>query len=234
MSTDELCNIAAVLPEVAARQPHTLAVVFPDGRDARGKVRYTHYTYAQLDRDSDRLAAGLTAVGIGKGVRTTLMVKPSLEFFALTFAIFKAGAVPVLVDPGLGARNVGKCLEQAEPAAFIGIPLAHGARMVLGWGRKTVQTLVTAGPGGAGAAMTSRSSARSATRSSPGVDDGRTRADDIAAILFTSSSTGPQGGRTPRHLHRPVECIRRTYDIQPGEVDLPTFRCSRSSTPPWA
>ena len=57
MSTDELCNIAAVLPEVAARQPHTLAVVFPDGRDARGKVRYTHYTYAQLDRDSDRLAA---------------------------------------------------------------------------------------------------------------------------------------------------------------------------------
>ena len=226
MSTDELCNIAAVLPEVAARQPHTLAVVFPDGRDARGKVRYTHYTYAQLDRDSDRLAAGLTAVGIGKGVRTTLMVKPSLEFFALTFAIFKAGAVPVLVDPGLGARNVGKCLEQAEPAAFIGIPLAHGARMVLGWGRKTVQTLVTAGTRwGWGGHDLEELRTLGDAQLAQGWTMARTRADDIAAILFTSGSTGPPKGAIYTHgtFTAQVECIRRTYDIQPGEVDLPTF-----------
>src|SRR5207249_948280 len=76
----------------------------------------------------------------------------SLEFFALTFALFKVGAVPVLVDPGMGVRNLGRCLAEAEPEAFIGIPRAHAARLVLGWARRSLQTLVIVGwpwlPGG--------------------------------------------------------------------------------------
>lgn len=221
-----LCNIAAVLPQMARSQPHALAVVFPDGRDARGKVRYTHYTYRQLDRDSDLLAAGLESVGVGRGVRTALMVKPSLEFFALTFAIFKAGAVPVLVDPGLGIRNVRAALEQSEPKAFIGIPAAHGARAVFGWGRATVETLVTAGkPLFWGGKDLEQLRALGAPRVAEGWTMAPTQADDVAAILFTSGSTGPPKGAVYTHgtFLAQVECIRRTYGIQPGEVDLPTF-----------
>jgi acyl-CoA synthetase (AMP-forming)/AMP-acid ligase II len=129
-------NIAAYLPEMAKKQPHRAAVSFPVGRDGNGRVRYTHYTFRQLDRESDWIARGLDRCGIGRGVRTALMVKPSLEFFALTFAIFKAGAVPVLIDPGIGIRNLKNCLARAEPEAFIGIPQAHAARLFLGWGEK--------------------------------------------------------------------------------------------------
>ena len=50
------------------------------------------------------------------------MVNPSLEFFALTFALFKLGAVPVLVDPGMGVRHLGQCLAEAEPAAASSLP----------------------------------------------------------------------------------------------------------------
>lgn len=226
MSERSTCNIAAALPRVAAEQPHALAVVYPDGRDARGKVRYTHYTYAQLDHDSDLLAAGLEEAGVGRGVRAALMVKPSLEFFALTFAIFKAGAVPVLVDPGLGAKNVKDCLAQAQPEAFIGVPVAHAARVALGWGKGTVQTLVTAGSrwfwGGH-----DLEGLRALGR--PKVEAGwtlaSTQASDVAAILFTSGSTGPPKGAVYTHgtFTAQVECIRRTYDIRPGEIDLPTF-----------
>ena len=73
------------------------------------------------------------------------MVEPSLEFFALTFAIFKTGAVPVMVDPGMGMENLKQCLAEAEPEAFIGIPKAHIARKLFGWAKKTVRINVTVG-----------------------------------------------------------------------------------------
>ena len=93
-------NIAASLSVTARERPYATAVASPAGRDSAGRARYTHWTFRQLDTESDVLARGLSAVGIGRGVRTVLMVKPGLEFFALTFALFKAGAVPVLIDPG--------------------------------------------------------------------------------------------------------------------------------------
>jgi len=218
------CNIAAFLPELAATQPYTAAVVFPHGTDANGKVSYTHYTFEQLHRESDLIAAGLTAVGIGRGVRTALMVKPSLEFFALTFAIFKAGAVPVLVDPGIGVKNLKTCLGEAEPEAFIGIPAAHAARVALGWGRGSIRTLVTVGRrlfwGGHTLDAVKAAGAR---------EDGwrmiETRPDEMAAVLFTSGSTGVPKGAVYEHqtFVRQVEMIRDAYGIEPGEVDLPTF-----------
>ncbi|HMB02528.1 MAG TPA: AMP-binding protein, partial [Isosphaeraceae bacterium] len=109
MSGPESLNIAAHLPEMARRRPHGLAVVCPAGYDRAGRARHTHWTFRQLDRESDALARGLERLGIGRGVRTVLMVKPSLELFALSFALFKAGAVPVLIDPGMGIKNLGRC-----------------------------------------------------------------------------------------------------------------------------
>ena len=64
----ELINIAAHLPAMAERQPDVLAIACPDG---------TRLTYKQLNDDSDRIARGLERVGIRRGVRTVLMVKPS-------------------------------------------------------------------------------------------------------------------------------------------------------------
>ncbi len=42
-----------------------------------------------------------------------MMVKPSLDFFTIIFALFKAGAIPVVVDPGMGISQDG-CLPQGE------------------------------------------------------------------------------------------------------------------------
>lgn len=219
-----LGNIAATLPAMAAQQPHALAIVVPHGRDRHGKRAYTHLTFAQLDAWSDRIARGLLAQGLRRGERSVLMVKPSLEFFALTFALFKAGIVPVLVDPGLGRAQLKQCIDEAEPQAFIGIPLAHVARVLLGWGRKTVRQLITVGPrlfwGGVTLKQVTEMGGESGD---PVLAD--TRRDDTAAILFTSGSTGPAKGAVYQHGHflGQVELIRDTYGIEPGEIDLPTF-----------
>ncbi|MEE8234558.1 MAG: AMP-binding protein, partial [Gammaproteobacteria bacterium] len=77
-------NIASHLPTIAKLQPDTLAVAVQKS----GK----QYTFRQLDEASDEIANGLQKEGIGKGVRTVLMVTPCLDFFALVFALFKVGA----------------------------------------------------------------------------------------------------------------------------------------------
>ena len=52
-----------------------------------------------MKKISDRIAAGLHAIGIERGHRAALMVRPSPELFALTFGMFKAGVVPVDTSP---------------------------------------------------------------------------------------------------------------------------------------
>jgi len=216
-------NIASHLCSIAERQPYTFAVVFPNGRDVRGRVAYTHFTYRQLNDESDWLARGLHDVGIKQGARTVLMVKPSLEFFAITFALFKVGAVPVLIDPGMGIANLKQCLAEAEPEAFIGIPKAHAARILLGWAKTSIRTCVTIGTrwfwGGETLDQVRQRGFGGPHTIAP------TQSNDTAAILFTSGSTGVPKGAVYTHgmFAAQIEMLRKLYDIQPGDIDLQTF-----------
>ncbi|WP_243371537.1 fatty acid CoA ligase family protein [Geotalea sp. SG265] len=215
MSRTGFVNIASHLPDMARRQPDTSAIIFPQ----KNRI----LTFGELDRLSDRMAYGLEAYGIGRGVRTVLMVPPGPDFFALTFALFKVGAVVVLVDPGLGVKNLKKCLADAEPQAFVGIPKAHIARKLFGWGEETLRTFVTVGR---------RLFWEGVTLEEMIVGQGErpfpmapTDRDEVAAILFTSGSTGSPKGAVYTHgnFAAQVEALRRIYGIEPGEVDLPTF-----------
>ncbi len=217
-------NVAAHLPQMARLQPDTPAIFIPQGQDNQQQTRYTQYTFAQLDRASSRMALALESIGIRRGVRTVLMVPPGFEFFALTFALFKVGAVPVLVDPGMGVKNLKVCLAEAQPQAFIGIPKAHLARLLLGWGKPTVKTLLTVGRrlcwGGF-----SLDGLLKTIRDDQDYPTAETETDETAAILFTSGSTGVPKGAVYSHgnFSAQVEMLRQVYDIRPGEIDLPTF-----------
>lgn len=223
MNTESFGNIAAYLPAMASRQPDTVAVYFPVGRFSP-QQHYSRYTYAELELESNRIATILGDLGIGRGVRTVLMVTPGLEFFALTFALFKVGAVPVLVDPGMGTKNLKTCLEEAQPTAFIGIPKAHLARRLLGWARGTLTVRLTTG---ARLWFDEYSLPRMLAKTSNQVDFEpiEPEPDETAAILFTSGSTGVPKGVVYTHQNfiAQIKALKDIYQIEPGEIDLPTF-----------
>ncbi len=119
-------NIAIHLSSMAARRPSALAVVVPDGRDRAGRVRYTHLTYRQLDHDSNWIAHGLRTKGISRGSRALVMIPPSLDFFSVVFALFKAGVAPVLIDPGIGLANLCDAAARRPPTSLSGFPKPCG------------------------------------------------------------------------------------------------------------
>lgn len=219
----EFVNIADRLSESARRWPYQKAVVFPAGRDRAGRVLWSHLTFQQLEEESNRLAQGLINAGAAPGMRLVLMVRPSLEFIALTFALFKVGAVVVLIDPGMGRSRIFDCLQTVEPAGFLAIPIVQIIRRVRRrlFPQATLNVTVN-GPRWFPGRLTYRAlQATDASRFQPA----RTRATDPAAIIFTSGSTGPPKGVAYEHgmFDAQVTLLRDFFQIQPGEVDLPGF-----------
>lgn len=216
-------NVGLRLSETARRNPGGVAVAMPRGRDAAGKRVYESLTFRELDDDSNLLADGLAVMGVRPGTKLVLMVPPSIDFISLVFAMFKAGVVSVLIDPGMGRRNLIRCLAESDPEGFIGIPLAQAVRTVLRqrfpravhnvtvgrrwfWGGRTIRQL-------------------RARKLSKGFRPAATKAEDRAAIIFTTGSTGPPKGVLYRHgnFNQQADEIRDFYNIQPGEIDLPGF-----------
>ena len=218
-------NVASHLARMAREHPKQVAIHAPRGRvNPNGPTEHRAITFAELHADSDAVAHGLSAANVTRGTRAALMVPPSPDFFALTFALLKVGAVPVLIDPGMGTNNLGKCIDEAEPAAFIGIAKAHAARRLLGWGRKTVRTTVNVGRWRM-YCHTSLARLREAGRKRGPWTVPDPGATEPAAILFTSGSTGPAKGVVYTHgiFAAQVRMLKDTYGIEPGEIDLCTF-----------
>jgi len=215
-------NVASHLRRAAQSRPFKRAVVCPAGRDRCGRVTYSQVTFQQLDRESDRIAHGLQCAGIGRGVRTILMVRPSIEFFELIFAIFKVGAVPVVVDPGMGVRRMLTCFRSTRPQALIGVPLAHAVRTLFPNYFKTVKVWVTVGRRWFWGGHTLKKLRQPAWKP---FEAARTARDDTAAILFTTGSTGPAKGAVYTHgnFDAQLRQIAAHLDFGPDEIDLSTF-----------
>ncbi|MDR2459367.1 MAG: AMP-binding protein [Deltaproteobacteria bacterium] len=212
-------NIASLISEAARKNPSGIATLSRVGADCLSR---TTLSFKELDDDSSQLASGLINMDLKAGSKVALLVPYGPDFHIIVFAVFKAGLIPVMVDPGMGAKRFLECLGTAGPKALIGSPKAQFLSLIFkghfkeltlrvtlgrrwGWGGETVKNLLE-GKG-------------------PTHHMVETPEDSTAAILFTSGATGPAKGVIYTHamFRAQVELIRENFALQEGDRDLVTF-----------
>lgn len=210
-------NIAHHLPLMAARQPDHPAVKIPRERTADGRIDYLTLSFRELDAEVNAWAARLKDRGVQKGDRVLVLVRQGLPLIASAFALFKLGAVPVIIDPGMGRKNFLACVASSKPRVLLGLPRAQLLSHFFRRAFKTVDIRLWVS-GSPTARLTAEKSA-----SVPAATMAATADTDLAAILFTSGSTGAPKGVCYEHgmFEAQVEAVRTAYGIPPGEVDLP-------------
>lgn len=219
-------NIASALFEMAESRPDAMAIAFPkkNSIDKNGITSYQQISFRELAYNTACVSRGLLAAGFERGDRVVVMVQPGFEFFVLGFSMLSTGIVPVFIDPGIGMNSLKQCIADVEPNGFIGISRAHVARVIMGWGRKTIRKTVTIGPRlfWGGKSMETILNYDRSQGAAPFFDAG---SEDLAAIIFTSGSTGLAKGVVYSHgnFRAQLEMIQNTFGFLPGEINLPTF-----------
>ncbi|ATL66753.1 fatty acid CoA ligase family protein [Nocardia terpenica] len=174
---------------VVDAHPDREAVIHAAGRGTADLPEYRRIGYAELDAWSDAIAEHLTAGGVTRGTRTIVLVTPGPELYAVLYGLFKVGAVPVVIDPGMGLRKMLRCLRAADAEAFIGVPEAHAVRVLFRGCFRRVRLAVTVGGrwfwGGPTLAGWGRTPTRPVPERTPAPDD------DPLLIAYTTGSTGP-------------------------------------------
>ena len=145
------------------------------------------------------------------------MVRPGLPLIAAVFGLFQLGAVPVVIDPGMGLKSFLACVARSRPRALVGIPMARLVRHLFRGPFRSVEITVPAS-----GSLTARL-AESSAISNFKFQISPSAATDLAAIIFTSGSTGAPKGVCYEHgmFEAQVRLIRDAYGIAPGEIDLP-------------
>ena len=171
----------------------------------------------------DALAAGLVHEGVRPGQRVALLVPPGADLTALVYACWRAGAVIVVADAGLGLPGLRRALRGAHAEVVIGIPKALAAARAMGLPGRFVVVGATSG--------LTRRALRAVTLADV-VRSGHGRAAPTspnaaadAAVLFTSGATGAAKGVVYQHaqLQAQRDLLAATYRIGPDDRLVAAF-----------
>lgn len=215
-------NVASHTRRHAQERPDQPALLFPSSTYSAERPSWDTLTYAQFEKRSDAYARGLAAKGITKGDRVLMLMKPELDLWVVLFALFKIGAVPVILDPGMGPRNLLKCIEQIGCRAVIALPAVHVIRTFVRKPFKAAEIFITVGRklwwGGHRLADCLQFSEEPFPLAELDAMDG-------AAIAFTSGSTGtPKGVSYHQGMwDTAVSSIREMMDMKAGDVSVQAF-----------
>ncbi|MET0843594.1 MAG: alpha/beta fold hydrolase [Mycetocola sp.] len=180
----------------------------PSGGDAPRVV-----SWRLLSRRVRQLASGLGHAGVKKGDRVSLLIPPSADLVAVLYACLRIGAVVVVADAGLGLRGLTRAVRGACPDHVIGAAPGLAAARALGWPGQKISTATFPAPVRRALGV-SHTLAELIHLGSDERMPSPPAADDTAAILFTSGSTGPAKGVV--YTHAQLSAVRDALAAQYG------------------
>ena len=181
-----------LLEQTAERTPEKTALVCGAHRA----------TYRALDDDANRLADTLRGLGVARGDRVVIFADNTFETVLSVWAVLKCDAVFVVVNPQTRAEKLAYILNDCRASVLISD--AHLSGTFVEAARKTTHLRGLIVSGDAKAITTQQpivafETARTAGRSEPTVP--RAIGNDLAAIVYTSGSTGDPKGVMLTHTN---------------------------------
>jgi malonyl-CoA/methylmalonyl-CoA synthetase len=150
------------------------------------------YTYADIEQETARMANVFAALGLEKGARVAAQVEKSPQALFVYLAALRAGLVYLPLNTAYQRAEVEYFLRDAEPSVFVGQSGAHAAATDIARvaGTSHVYTLDENGEG----TLTEAARPARADFQTVSMWDG-----DLAAILYTSGTTGRSKGAMLAH-----------------------------------
>ena len=213
-------NIAHRISAISKLYPDKKSVVFSQ-RQSDGSYLYPSYTFKEFEERSNQFAHRFQRHGIKQGMRVLLFITPRLDFSVIVFSLFKMGAVPVLIDPGMGIKNLLNSIEQVKPEAMVSIGKVHWIRRVLRSKFKNVKIKISLDRVG-GSTQYLYDNLELESRDFTPLD---VHPSDLSAILFTSGGTGIPKGVLYTHgiLNTQTDALKEMFSLTPQDSDLPGF-----------
>jgi len=184
----------------------TTVFTVPGGRD---------YNFAELETGAARMAALLRALDVAPGDRVMAQVDKSPEAVFLYLACLRAGAIYLPLNTAYMEAELEYFISDAEPSVIVCEPARAAAIEALSarLGRAHVLTLGISGDG----SLIERSQALE-----PSAEIAEASADDIAAICYTSGTTGRSKGAMLSHgnLESNARTLHKLWGFVPGDVLL--------------
>tara|TARA_B100000073_G_scaffold142670_1_gene117398 strand:- start:980 stop:3583 length:2604 start_codon:yes stop_codon:yes gene_type:complete len=180
-------------------------------------------TFGELDELVQRTAEGLFGTGgVQVGDRVAVMIPPGVDLAIVLYACWRMGAVPVLIDGGLGPAQMGAAMKVAYPNHLIGIRRALAAARTLSWPGRRIAVEPTHRVArrllGVEHDLASLQDAPSVPL--PAVDP-----DAEAAVVFTSGATGPSKGvrYSAARIDTQIRTLVEQYNISADDSLVAAF-----------